>query len=76
MPRNWFTYSIRTEGKDGTLGRELATAATQRRALQTARQLAKGEALDDAAVVVLRRPESGDHWGDQVIATFKFGEAA
>lgn len=32
MTRNWFTYTIRPEAKDGTLRAPVAHAATKRRA--------------------------------------------
>lgn len=76
MPRNWFTYDIRAEGKDGALGPVLLTMATKRRALSAARDLARQTlALDDAAIVVMQRPEGGDRWDDKVIAAFPFAQA-
>lgn len=72
MARNWFTYTIRPEAKDGTLRAPVAHATTKARALKIARGLAKGEALDDLGIVVMQRPEGGDRLDDTVIATFEF----
>lgn len=70
--RNWFTYSIQPEAKDGSLRAPVAHATTKRRALAIARGLANGAALDDRAIVVMQRPENGDRFDDKVIATFEF----
>lgn len=77
MARNWFTYTIHAEGDNGAMGRELLTYTTKRVALKAARDLARQTlALDDAAIVVMQRPEGGDRFDGRVIAVFPFNQGA